>query len=385
MRKYRLDYNLGAAADLCQWRRMVFAALLLAWFAVGCGGKHEVPPCDTLRSQLLIEACEALKSDDVDAAVAALGRLADIAPDDPFVHAIETRLRQHQVLVALNKALVAGDVEQARSLLEVPSGEAWRVTEAAAPAVEALEALRTYVRQRPFSTSREARQALLALQPYVAVLQKTPAGAAFLRGERQALRKLVERERDLAIKALVESLDLAAVGGGPYEVRLAHLLALDATHPLVQAWQVGLAGGKTASARCRAGLVDEGLQRAYEIGLCLANRRLEPEDGMLLPLDLCRTRPASLSGYRLRAAAFAEAREWPEAIQNFRELVSVVVPSREFLARMLRRYVVPPRQARAWAWQTPCPGVPELLARIAQLEINQAGASRPRRQEVSKP
>ena len=371
MRECQPINNLGPPVNLCQWARVFFAGLALLLGVSGCNDT-DAPGYDDLRSQLLREACDELRDGKTEDAIKALERLAEVAPGDPFAASALARLEEYRTVVTLNDAIAAGDLPGAQELLAGATGESWRAAAAAAAPLEALEALQTYLDNRPFSRAVTWQAALTALVPYVDVLQKTPAGAAFLAAERRALEALQQREKGIVVDAILGALDRAAVSGSPtVEALLAHLSVAAPDHPVLHVWTQVLNGSGMADPEIREYTGSDAMRRSLEIGMCLAWNEIKTETWASLTPALQQCQAASLAGQLLRTAIYAESHQWSEAMQSLRSLAASATPHEKHLARLLRAHVLPPTQVQAWCWQTPCPGVPELLSRIAQLQTHQ--------------
>lgn len=358
----------------CQWacRLLLSAALLPGLF--GCG-RQPAPALDTVPSQLLREACEAMVAGDTRRSRDLLQRLADTPEGEAVATVALERLEQHAALTEINQLLRAGRLDEANRRVRDAEGPAFKAAAQAEPVVEALLRLQGYLAGRPYGTSEAAARALQSLEAARAELAESPAFLAFLDAETVALEALRRREEDQVVASLVGDLDAAAVSGSPSaSPRLAHLAALRPRHLLLRTLSAGVGADASAlSALAREGAADAASRRAFEVGLCLAWPSLTEAAWRGLVPTLRQGTPAGHAGLLLQAAASAESGDYATAVQHLHALAEVPSVAADHVARLLSRYVVAPRQTQAWCWQTPSPGVAEILASIIQLRT-----SRPR-------
>lgn len=345
------------------------------WLAlVGCG-RQEPPALDTLQSQLLRDSCEALLAGDPERSRQALKRLADTPGGNALATAALERVEHHAALVEINRLLCEGRIEAASRLVREATGPAFRAATQAAPVIGALSALQAYLGQRPFATSEAAESAVRTLNPHRPVLDQSPAFTAFLQSEAAGFVALRQREEDEVVDWLVGELDAAAVSGPAGAAsRLAHLTALRPNHMLVKAWAAASVSDIRALDELgRLATRDAAARLGLEAGVCLAWQPMtEAAWRELIPVFIT-GQPAGLSGQLLQAAANAELGDYRGAVQGLHALAGVTAIDERHVSRLLGRYVLAPRQAQAWCWRTPCPGVSDILACIAQLRT-----SRPR-------
>lgn len=345
--------------------------MLLCLLGLGfCGCRRDIPPpAEGLRSQLLRDACDALLAGDTQRSLDALSRIADASPNDPFAAAARERVEHHDRLVAINRALREGRVEDASRLVDQATGPGFRAAAQAAPVVEAVAALQQYLRQLPFATSDAGEVALRALNPHRALLDTSPAFCEFAQQQTAALAALRRREEIAVVEWLVGELDDAAVTGAPFcAERLAHLAALRPEHPLVKAWEAACGSDLKGLSRLSDQTAGEATaRRAFEVGICLAWHDMSPAAWQAVSPPLALGTPASASGQLLKAAAAAEVGQYGEAARSLRALASQTTLANRHVARLLGQYLLSPAQAQAWCWRTPCPGVADVLACIIQL------------------
>lgn len=351
--------------------------MLLCLLALGlCGCWRDGPPAaDTLRSQLLRDACDALLADDAPRALKALERLDDAARGDPFAAVARDRIEQHARLTEIRDAVRQGRVDAAVRLVRQATGPGFKAAAQAGPTVAALAALEQYLGQRPFTTSDEGEVALRALNPYRPLLDTSPAFLDFVRQQTGELAALRRREEVAIVDWLISELDAAAVASAPHvNERLAHLSALRPEHDLAKTWAAAIASDLRALNRLgELTARDPASRRAFEVGICLAWHQMSPAAWQAVAPLFALGAAASLSGQLLRAAAAAEAGHYGEAVRSLHELATQTTLDRAHVVRLLSRYVLTPAQAEAWCWRTPCPGVADVLGCIIQLRT-----SRPR-------
>ncbi len=353
---------------------------LAAWLMAGCG-REAPPPAESLRSQLLREACDAMLTGDVRRSRQALERLEAAAeaapsgapPSDAFARVARERVEQQARLAEINGALRAGRVEDAAVLVREATGPGFKAAAQAAPAVEALLVLQGYLRKRPFATSDEAEVALRAFtEEHRRLLDASPAFREFLDQQNAELAAMRRREEITVVDWLVAELDTTAVEGGPHAAeRLAHLAALRPEHDVVRTWAAAV--GSDVRALNRLSSLTAGgpaSRRAFEVGICLAWHQMSAAAWEVVAPPLALGPPASLSGQLLKAAAAAEVGQYDEAVRNLHDLASQSAIDRGHVELLLRRYVVGPGQAEAWCWRTPGPGVADILACILQLRTS---------------
>ncbi len=356
----------------CQWVCRLFLSAVLLLGLLGCGRKP-VPPLDTVPSQLLRDACEALVAGDTRRSRDLLQRLADTPEGEAVATVALERLEQHAALAEINQLLRAGRLDDANRLVREATGPASKAAAQAEPLIEALLRLQAYLGQRPFTTSEAAEGALQSLEPARAELAASPAFIAFLDAETVALDALRRREDDQVVASLIGELDEAAVSGRPAaSPRLAHLAALRPQHLLLRTLAAGT-DARALAALARESAVDEAARRAFEVGLCLAWPGLSESAWRGLVPVLRQGTPAGHAGLLLQAAACAEGGDYETAVRHLHALAEVPSVDAGHVERLLSRYVVAPRQTQAWCWQTPSPGVAEILSSIIQLRT-----SRPR-------
>ncbi|MBN2452252.1 MAG: hypothetical protein JXR77_17840 [Lentisphaeria bacterium] len=352
----------------CQVRVRFLAAALSLSALLGCG-RTEVPDYDSLTSQVLRDAYDAIAGQNAEQTAARAERLREVLPGDPLAPALETWLAEQRALAAVNSALQEGRPELARERLTSLTGEAFRATLALEPTVEALRALEAYLRRRPFPYVREAEEALAQLTPHLDLLRQSPALVAFLEEEAREADRLRSRQAASLRSILLREIDVAAVTGVPDVTwRLTLLEASAPDHPVVGALAATCGTDPQALQELldRAGR-DSAEREGLEIALCLARDQVAPETWRLAVPVLLREAPVSLSGMLLRTAALAEQGSRAEALACLRQLVATAPPARQHLEHLLATQLLPPHQVNAWCWRSPCPGVPELLTRIAQL------------------
>jgi hypothetical protein len=345
------------------------------WLALSGCGRQAPPAADTLHSQLLREACAALEAGDAARAQRTLARLRDTDPQGAFAAAAKQRIEHYAALTQINDALRQGRIEEANRCVREATGPAFSATTQAGPAVAALVALKQYLDLRPFATVDAAEAALRALNPHRPRLDQSPAFLAFVQEETAALTGLRLREEDAVVEWLINELDAAAVSGAPLTAqRLAHLAALRPQHPLVQTWAA--AWVSDAQALNRLGALtgkDPASRHAFETGVCLAWPQMNAAAWRAVADPLALGQPAGLSGQLLQAAAAASAGHYEAAVRNLHALAAKTTIEPQHVARLLSLYVLSPRQAEAWCWRTPSPGVADVLGCIVQLRT-----SRPR-------
>jgi hypothetical protein len=349
-------------------------SLLAAWLVVSGCGRQEPPAADTLHSQLLREACDALQAGDLTRAQRAVKRLADVSPGDTFAGAAKERIEHHAALAQINDAIRHGDVKAAARALREPTGSAFYAEAEAGPAVDALAAFKAYLGKRPFATVEAAETALRALNPHRPLLDPSPAFLAFMAQETAAIAALRAREEETVVEWLATELDAAAVSGAPLTAeRLAHLAALRPQHPLVQAWAAAWVSDiRTLNQLSALTGQDGASRRAFEVGICLAWPRLSAAAWRAVADPLALGQPASLSGQLLQAAAAATVGRYDAAVRNLHALGAQTTIDPQHITRLLSLYVLAPRQAEAWCWRTPCPGVTDVLGCIVQLRTSRA-------------
>ena len=118
---------------------------------------------------------------------------------------------------------------------------------------------------------------------------------------------------------------------------------------------------------------DPASRRAFETGVCLAWPKMNAAAWSAVAAVLALGQPAGLSGQLLQAAAAAAAGQYDLAVRNLHALAAQTVIEPQHVARLLSLYLLSPRQAEAWCWRTPCPGVADVLGCVVQLRT-----SRPR-------
>lgn len=345
------------------------------WLALAGCGRSEAPAPAVLHSQLLRDACDALLAGDAARARRSLERLRDTSPGDGFAGAALERVEHHVALTQINDALRQGRVEEASRLVREATGPAFSAATQAGPMVAALVAFKGYLDIRPFTTVDSAEAALRALNPQRPLLDQSPAFLAFIQEETAALTGLRQREEDAVVEWLVSELDAAAVNGAPLVAqRLAHLAALRPQHPLVQTWAAAWVSDVRALNQL-SGLSaqDPASRRAFEVGVCLAWPQMNAAAWRVVADPLALGQPAGLSGQLLQAAAAAGVGQYDKAVSDLRALAAQSAIEPRHVTRLLSQYVLSPRQAEAWCWRTPCPGVADVLGCIVQLRT-----SRPR-------
>jgi hypothetical protein len=339
------------------------------WLAL-CGCGRQVPPAaDTLHSQLLRDACDALLAGDPTRTRRALERLADTSPEDGFAAVARERVEHHLALAQINAAILQGRVEEASRCVRDATGPAFSAASQAGPAVAALVAFKQYLGKRPFATVDAAEAALRALNPHRPLLDQSPAFLAFAQKETAALTGLRLREEETVIECLVRELEVAAVSGAPQVApRLAHLAALRPQHPLVQTWAAAwVSDVRTLNRLSALTGKDPASRRAFEAGVCLAWPQMNAAAWRAVADPLALGQPAGLAGQLMQAAAAASAGQYATAVRNLHALAAQTPIEPRHVERLLSLYVLSPRQAEAWCWRTPCPGVADLLGCVVQL------------------
>ena len=345
------------------------------WLALAGCGRQAPPAADTLHSQLLRDACDALLAGDAARSRRTLGKLGDVNSGDAFATAAVERIEHHAALAQINDAVRQGRIEEASRYVREATGPAFTAASQAGPRVAALVALNQYLDKRPFASANAAETALRALNPHRPLLDPSPAFLAFIQEETAALTVLRQREEDTVVEWLASELDAAAVSGAPLAAeRLAHLAALRPQHPLVRTWAAAWVSDVQALNQLSALTgKDPASRRAFEAGVCLAWPRLSAAAWGAVADPLALGLPAGLSGQLLQAATAAAAGRYDTAVRNLHALAAQTTIDPQHVARLLSLYVLSPQQAEAWCWRTPCPGVTDVLGCIVQLRT-----SRPR-------
>lgn len=346
--------------------------LSAVWLALaGCGGQAP-PAVDALHSQLLRDACDALLASDAARSRRALERLREARPGDAFAAAAAERVEHHAARVQINDAIRQGRIEEASRYVREATGAAFSAAVQTGPAVAALVALKQYLAGRPFASVEAAEAALRKLNSHRPLLDLSPAFLVFIQGETAALAALRVHEEEVVVECLASELDAAAVSGAPLaSERLAHLAALRPQHPLVQTWAAAWVSDVRALNRLSALTgKDPASRRAFEAGICLAWSQLDAAAWHVVAAPLALGQPAGLSGQLLQAATAAAAGQYEAAVRNLHALAAQTAIEPQHVARLLSLYLLSPRQAEAWCWRTPCPGVADVLGCIVQLRTS---------------
>jgi hypothetical protein len=364
--------NFGRSKRHCQLKGCIFL-LPAVWLALAGCGRQAPPAIETLHSQLLRDACDAFLAGDMARSRRALERLGEARPGDAFAAAARGRVEHHAALLQINDAIREGRVEDARRSVREATGAAFSAAAQTGPPVDALVAFKQYLGGRPFASVEAAEAALRLLNPHRPLLDLSPAFLAFIQGETAALTGLRTREEEVVVECLVGELDAAAVSGAPLVAeRLAHLAALRPQHPLVQTWAAAWVSDMRALNQLSALTgKDPVSRRAFEAGVCLAWPQLSAAAWRAVSDPLALGQPAGLSGQLLQAAAAASAGQYDAAVRNLHALAAQTTIEPQHVARLLSLFVVSPRQAEAWCWRTPCPGVADVLGCIVQLRTSQ--------------
>lgn len=330
----------------------------------GCGNSDTAKvQLSDLDTQIFEQTIHALATGRPEDSLSKIDRLKGLYPRATFLHLASEHEQRRQAMLALNKRVVNGEINSARTLAEdqsvLLSGDTSyrRIISH----LNALDTLHSYISQRPYSEAATARTALLKLQKHEETLSTIPDYNAWFKRQKRIIAQRAAVEQKQSMRQLIYSLDVAAMGGKDQVSLMLAVLVTD----LPEAEDSPTKSLKSAIAdvtgRAPLAMQDHGLGIAFE-------HEVSQPSGSGTP---------GASSALLEAVRQVRRGKAHQAVALLKKLPlrhHGIAPVAH--AVLLRRLLLPEEQYHAACWRTPFPGVPDYLARLIQLHQYQINTKR---------
>lgn len=329
-----------------------------------CGRDQEpAPDYDNRRLSRLVEAVEAIRAQRTDDALTSLRALSDDYPADRFP-AAAFRHEQKRLLLSQANALLSDlslnllldFIRQAER-----NGDTFPELLDYSAIKDALDQLRLFHARMPWTHADTLERNLRDLNRHHAILNQSPTFRAFHEQQLQTLRQLREQEQRHAEKTALDRLDRAIVtdSATPQALLQAARRQSPALHAL-------LSQPAKLTQQQEQSDTSSVLQAAWELAAALSWDSLAVAARRRILAILAANHPTTLTGAWLATRHDA----WPEAAQHFLQLLSARqagTPRPDIVRLLLTHNLLPQAHYQAWCWRSPCPGAPELIARLTQI------------------
>ena len=353
-----------------------FAAFLGLLCLSGCR-KPEAAPRDRFRTQLSLEAYDALAAGRTDRALKLLHRLQDIYPQHSFYALAIAHERSRAAIGAFNGLLRDG--RQAPALRyareQLAQGTLVAGFDEAEPLATSLIATAEYLEKLPFPDSESASAALNGLEKHRAALAKSTRFSEWWAGQQAVLEHIRAAERAVVLRQLLASLDLALVTEDPVaEILLAQAEALAPEGILARALAAGLTGRWDELPQLMQDVGRE-WQGASSLEAAMCYNWPPPAHCLegALQNALEDLQVNSFSGLLLRLLVAAETGDLEGAVSFARDLAGLTAIGPTFCRYLLETNALPRQQFAASCWRSPFPGVSDYVNRITQLREHRQG------------
>ena len=336
----------------------------LLCLVASCGRTPEpAPDYDNRRLTRLVEAVEAIRAQRTDDALTSLRALSDDYPADRFPAAAFRHEQKRQLLSQANALLSDLSLNLLLDFIRQAerNGDTFPELLDYSAIKDALDQLRLFHARMPWTHADTLERNLRDLNRHHAILNQSPTFREFHEQQLQTLRQLREQEQRHAEKTALDRLDRALVTNSATPQPL--LQAARQQSPTLNT----LLGqpAKLAQQQEQSGAASV-LQASWELAAALSWDKLAAADQRRILARLAANRPVTLTGAWLATRHDA----WPDAAQHFLQLLSARqagTPRPDIVRLLLTHHLLSQAHYQAWCWRSPCPGVPELIARLTQI------------------